>query len=74
VSASFDALAERPWKRIAWLVLAEAGVVVEPDRVRLPYREPDGAVRYWRVKSACGNEWFEPRPTSCGGPWAASAA
>jgi hypothetical protein len=66
-----DPLSPRPWKGIDYLVLEQAGIVVEPELVRIPYREPDGSLRFWRVKHTAGREWFEPRPTTVGGliPW-----
>ncbi len=64
---TFDPLAERPWKGISYLVLEPAGVVVQPSGVRIPYREPAGSGRYWRVKRADGREWFEPKPSRRGG-------
>lgn len=63
----FAPLTERPWKGVSFLVLEAADVVVEPAEVRLPYCEPTGAVRYWRVKRGDGREWFAPKPTAVGG-------
>ena len=60
-------LAERPWKGLLWLTLEEAGVVVARDRVRIPYRLPDGRELYAKIVTTTGRVWCEPPPLSVGG-------
>lgn len=52
---------ERPWKGISFLVLEDAGVVIEPDGlVRIPYRYRNGEVHRWRFFSPRGRQWWGP--------------
>ena len=53
-------MVERPWKNIALHVLDEAGVVIEADRVRLPYFRPDGIVHRERIVLPDGRRWWSP--------------
>jgi hypothetical protein len=52
---------ERPWKGISFLVLDKADVVVgRDDRVRVPYRLPDGTVFRERFFARDGRVWWGP--------------
>lgn len=52
-------LRERPWKGVLWLVLDDAGVSCDGDRVYVPYRRPDGSTHNRRVFAAGGRCWWE---------------
>lgn len=48
------------WKGIASDTLAEAGLVVERGRIRIPYRDRAGRTLFWKVFGRSGHSWYEP--------------
>ncbi len=55
----WNAEAERPWKGISWLGLAEAGVQCDASGiVHVPYKTPDGTVFREHLFAADGRTWW----------------